>query len=936
MNKLSITHYDNNHIEKLDKLNLDNFTHSGIYFINDLYDVALKEDYKSSYFTKHYNPLETNINNLSGLTETYKLQDSPNGFTTDYKYEDFLFLNKSLLFKYDTLNTDANVKWYTYNNNFVAVATSRNEENLFRYNINNSTLSILYTYNRSYIKKLRSSTSTVKEDGFNFTKDSTNLPNLLNEANTSSSFRISDNIMDHGIIPDTNLYSTLDKRPDNQSTRIEENNLRLTVEESNIYSRGLLDGRLYTMSQVFDESYSRVDYSHIERKGRYLLSKFPYKNKGVLHWEYNSLFKMMASNMSYLNYSNHNRKYTALRSSGSGALFENRDYARNMNNHMGLQDFDKIPYKNVFMSKNYYPKVQLDNPVYNNRIHSRKNINYSNTKYNKDFTLDTFKDFNNTSTYISSDKISDMESYDNVLTHQMETKENDLISKLGILIVQASDNIIMQKYINREYIFYRYKILNNSYYTGWTNWKSNLPMVTSSENDKNLESINYSIGFGSFRTDGYLHELRGKMYNEYDIKRIVNKIDIKNKFGFDIANIDNYINTYLSDKIPKSQANNLFVQESMDTITGNLDIRSNRFENSRISNSTKRGRFLFNKVSYPGTQYRLGNSNSHDKIRLGISLGYATLKNTEDLRFIGFESLYINSTTVPHKSVYNGKLLGIELTTKDITGYNINSTKDIIGENVYSYYDNVVKSYFRIGDTIKPEYVGLPKTSPALIQRIFIDNDTEKGTTIWKNPRTRTKVNPQQTYYDYDRSVFILKDIHNVKRVYTWFLESHLDGNRVYMAEYPFRTEDYTKSYLRIGREEYDVIRIDVIIDNATFTLRLNKEGYQIRSNNSNRCIFAIPAYYENESPIKKGYLQVRGYYTIVYDIEKDILFIYKMESHTDEYKPAISNKVKVRVYAKKPGWKRLDTYPGYGTGIKPLADYQIAELISNYRIGRG
>ena len=94
----------------------------------------------------------------------------------------------------------------------------------------------------------------------------------------------------------------------------------------------------------------------------------------------------------------------------------------------------------------------------------------------------------------------------------LTTIGEDPFALLGILIVQGTDKFCIQKFINRDYIFYRYK--RNGV---WGNWKHNLPNVTEyvgndynkEEYDKGIRkdfsNINYPIGFSSTQKNkGYL------------------------------------------------------------------------------------------------------------------------------------------------------------------------------------------------------------------------------------------------------------------------------------------------------------------------------------------------------------------------------------------------------------------------------------------------
>ena len=155
---------------------------------------------------------------------------------------------------------------------------------------------------------------------------------------------------------------------------------------------------------------------------------------------------------------------------------------------------------------------------------------------------------------------------------------DDIFAKLGVLFVMGTENYMLQKFVNREYTFYRYRIDGK-----WTNWKhdypqgsthlSNIDFYDNSEAQLNvlsqplgdthfskisdiydvdkyskiLESvkyknlnwtnINYAMGFGAFgqqySEDG-IDNLRpkGRLYHEHDIFDYLGYHPLSRKFDF--------------------------------------------------------------------------------------------------------------------------------------------------------------------------------------------------------------------------------------------------------------------------------------------------------------------------------------------------------------------------------------------------------------------
>ncbi|MBF1198915.1 MAG: hypothetical protein HXM10_05935, partial [Fusobacterium periodonticum] len=99
---------------------------------------------------------------------------------------------------------------------------------------------------------------------------------------------------------------------------------------------------------------------------------------------------------------------------------------------------------------------------------------------------------------------------------------DDLFSRLGILIIQSTENIIMQKFINREYIFYRYGYKYGQIIR-WTTWKNNIPNNTKNSDElNNADNLHYPIGFGAYRNNGHFTSIKGKTFNRKDIEYLIN------------------------------------------------------------------------------------------------------------------------------------------------------------------------------------------------------------------------------------------------------------------------------------------------------------------------------------------------------------------------------------------------------------------------------
>lgn len=240
------------------------------------------------------------------------------------------------------------------------------------------------------------------------------------------------------------------------------------------------------------------------------------------------------------------------------------NFARDMHTYYG---YEKFPRFMNFPSYNYYPLMYNESAmttVSDGRYKLDNEIFLSNPNVN----FDTYKYFNNDMNYIPTPLAYDSTEEnpnENKLSHNERTFGSDgkvklrftnedklgedLFSKLGILEVIVTDNVIIQKYTNREYNLIRYFYENK-----WTNWKSNLPMVSSKDD------INYPIGFGSHRNNYHTHALKGKLYCDDDILNLVDKVPrIK-----ELNNVRSEASKFWLDKVKKEKINDVFIKRGDD------------------------------------------------------------------------------------------------------------------------------------------------------------------------------------------------------------------------------------------------------------------------------------------------------------------------------------------------------------------------------------
>lgn len=253
------------------------------------------------------------------------------------------------------------------------------------------------------------------------------------------------------------------------------------------------------------------------------------------------------------------------------------NFSRSMYMHYG---YEKIPRYMNFPSYNYYPLMYNESSmtsVSDGRYKIDNEIFLSNPNVN----FDTYKYFNNDMNYIPyeladqtvEDNPNEPKKVNNATTFGNDGKVKlrftnedklgeDLFSKLGILEVIVTDNVIIQKYTNREYNLIRYFYENK-----WTNWKSNLPMVTSKDD------VNYPIGFGSHRNNYHTHAMKGKLYSDDDILNLADKVPrIK-----ELNKVREESSKYWLDKVKKEKINDVFIKRGDDE---GIDLIE--FENNKI------------------------------------------------------------------------------------------------------------------------------------------------------------------------------------------------------------------------------------------------------------------------------------------------------------------------------------------------------------------
>lgn len=304
-------------------------------------------------------------------------------------------------------------------------------------------------------------------------------------------------------------------------------------------------------SKIMEEIPSNVDdykamYSNIDNSQlnnfqdshlfRWLLPHFKNRGKSLpLHFNRNSILHSMY----FMNVV-------------IGEIYGEDEYYGDMNY---IFDNDRFPTYNVFPSKNYFPNIFGNDPLFDTKNQGRYLLNNYYYLSNPNINFDTKTDYVNDLYYLA--KYENKAIFDISKRYRVSTESHDdLFARLGILIVQTTDSIVMQKFINREYIFYRY-----GYKYGkkirWTTWKNNIPNNTkNSDNLNNADNLHYPIGFGAFSNNGHLTSIKGKTYNRKDIE------DIINMYGEPLSGyrrLENLIEEYFKTRMKKDFYSDLYI-----------------------------------------------------------------------------------------------------------------------------------------------------------------------------------------------------------------------------------------------------------------------------------------------------------------------------------------------------------------------------------------
>jgi len=349
-----------------------------------------------------------------------------------------------------------------------------------------------------------------------------------------------------------------------------------------------------------------------------------------------------------------------------------------------IYDTDKFPVSNVSPSKNYFPTIFSNDPIYQSKSQGRYLLNDYIYSSSPNIKFDTKTDYNNDLTYVAKFKDHSIMDIPNRFVNSAES-HNDMFSRLGVLIVQATETMVLQKFINREYIFYRIGYIKKVYKEGnkwvdFTSWKMNIPNNTrykGKEERKDNEyyydidqlshitdSLHYPLGYGSYRNNGHYNSIKGKTYNFYDIR------DLINSYGHPLSkwkNLDDTIKEYLKGAIRKGDEQRVFIK-----ITGDRG----------LTNFVSNGKDLL--------LYGVNTNDSYHTSRNTASITFAKYNNGINDNLVK-KNLVINTTL---KNKFNADV-DLRMIGKEVD-YNIVSLGHEEGKNVWGMENKYIESKYEL------------------------------------------------------------------------------------------------------------------------------------------------------------------------------------------------------------------------------------------------
>lgn len=498
----------------------DNISVDGIYFITDIYDVLDRT------FTKEEEIEDNFVYELTPM-QLYKAIDSQ-------QFTNSLLEEASYPMNFNDTPTYKRYKIRKDNFGVVEAVSDKNRESYFATSYYKAYSGTYHNYiPEKFNSYLKNGVDYYDKNNFNkFVFKGTKtlgLPSQITGTDGySSSYRLANDLENEGLL-DFVL------RDSESNSVLGDLNNRVGLGESKIMEEipNNVDDYKVMYSNIDNSQLNNFQDSHLFR---WLLPHFKNRGKSLpLHFNRNSILHSMY----FMNVI-------------IGEIYGDDDYYGDMNY---IFDNDRFPTYNVFPSKNYFPNIFGNDPLFDTKNQGRYLLNNYYYLSNPNINFDTKTDYMNDLYYLA--KYENKAIFDISKRYRVSTQSHDdLFARLGILIVQTTDSIVMQKFINREYIFYRY-----GYKYGkkirWTTWKNNIPNNTkNSDTLNNADNLHYPIGFGAFSNNGHLTSIKGKTYNKKDIE------DIINMYGEPLSGykrLESLIEDYFNTRMKKDFYSDLYI-----------------------------------------------------------------------------------------------------------------------------------------------------------------------------------------------------------------------------------------------------------------------------------------------------------------------------------------------------------------------------------------
>lgn len=343
----------------------------------------------------------------------------------------------------------------------------------------------------------------------------------------------------------------------------------------------------------------------------------------------------------------------------------------------------------------------------------------------------------------------------------------DPFAALGVLIVQGTDHFCIQKFINREYIFYRYKRNGK-----WGNWKHNIPNNTSYVENygqaeyergirKDFDNMIYPLGFGS------LHNEKGITLHPKDVIAYFGSkyqgIEPLGKEEFD---------KMVKSVLRKSEINKL-IKSAGDKDISNLTAKTlimNAKNRSPLTNTP----FIFYSENNPvelkdGDEYGI-KSIKDDTIHNIVTNTYYTNNRDKEMKqtigdsnldllfHVGNEGLYVRSATANYLRGYNHEKPFVNGIDESRDMLQILTKKSMKWELLFKADNNTYIRELNLASDVWEVLIFVKIRSGHYLKRYYRPLQIRTFKTIYEAPRDGNYQSAQRNHYERENVNYHIPD----------------------------------------------------------------------------------------------------------------------------------------------------------------------------------